>query len=290
MALENHPSIDYLAIGHLACDIAPDGNQLGGTVAYAALTATALNQCVGIVTAIGDDIPLTPIEHLPCVGIRVLKSTTFENRTTPKGRIQTLHHHAPMLHPEMLPSEWYTAPLVHIGPIAHEIDPALLDCFPQAFIGLTPQGWLREWDDAGRVYPSDWPEHTEILPKVQAAVLSLEDVASDEALIRAMAAACPILVITEGAHGARLYVRGVPAYIPTQPVPEIDATGAGDIFATAFFICLHRTGDPFAAAHFATRLASHSVIRPGLTGIPTPEEVHALENTHLLQYAVEHLV
>ena len=37
---------------------------------------------------------------------------------------------------------------------------------------------------------------------------------------------------------------------------EVDATGAGDIFAAAFFWRLYVTRDPWEAARFATHLAS----------------------------------
>jgi sugar/nucleoside kinase (ribokinase family) len=53
----------------------------------------------------------------------------------------------------------------------------------------------------------------------------------------------------------------------------VDATGAGDIFAAAFFIRLYKTRDPWEAARFATLLASHSVTRVGLDGIPTAREI-----------------
>ncbi|HAX70479.1 MAG TPA: hypothetical protein DCY14_12775, partial [Anaerolineae bacterium] len=52
-----------------------------------------------------------------------------------------------------------------------------------------------------------------------------------------------------------------------------DATGAGDIFAAAFFARCVRTRDPWEAARFATQLASYSVTRVGLQGIPTPKEI-----------------
>ncbi|MGZ9224566.1 MAG: ribokinase, partial [Anaerolineales bacterium] len=50
-------------------------------------------------------------------------------------------------------------------------------------------------------------------------------------------------------------------------------TGAGDIFATAFFVRLFTTHDPWEAARFATLLASHTVRRVGLDGIPTAAEI-----------------
>ena len=52
-----------------------------------------------------------------------------------------------------------------------------------------------------------------------------------------------------------------------------DATGAGDVFAAAFFVRLLETRDPWEAARFANRVAAVSVTRPGLQGIPTPTEV-----------------
>ena len=52
----------------------------------------------------------------------------------------------------------------------------------------------------------------------------------------------------------------------------MDATGAGDIFAAAFFFRLHTTRDPWEAARFATLVAANSITRRGLQGIPTPDE------------------
>ncbi|NUM48589.1 MAG: ribokinase [Anaerolineales bacterium] len=238
----------------------------------------ALGQRAGILTAWGEEGLLTPIDHLPRAGLQVAQSTIFENRPTPAGRVQTLHHHAPTLTPDLLPLSWRETPLVHFGPIVHEIDPALLDAFPNAFIGLTPQGWLRQWDKNGHITARPWAA-PEILTKAHAIVLSIEDV-SDEQQIREMAAMCPILIATEGPRGAQLFIQGHPTHIPTVPTPEVDATGAGDIFAATFFIHLHLTGDPFAAAHYATYLASRSVTRRGLLGIPTSSEIQSYLPTH----------
>src|ERR671922_101647 len=53
----------------------------------------------------------------------------------------------------------------------------------------------------------------------------------------------------------------------------VDAPGAGDIFAAAFFIRLLKTRDPWEATRFATLLATCSVTRIGLDGIATPREI-----------------
>jgi sugar/nucleoside kinase (ribokinase family) len=269
------PPLDYLVMGHLSSDRIPDGNTLGGTAAYAALTVAALGHKAGIVTAVGQDVSLSSISHIPRTGIDITQSTTFENRITPAGRNQILHHHAPVLSPKMVPRAWRETPIAHIGPIVHEIDSAMLDIFPSSFIVVTPQGWLRQWDDAGRVSPAEWPEFGKILSKAKATVISAEDVAWSEDRIDEMALVCPILVVTEGVHGARLFVQGSALRIDTAPMEEIDPTGAGDIFAASFFIHLYKSSDPVEAAHFATYLAAHSVTRPGLSGIPTREVIHS---------------
>jgi sugar/nucleoside kinase (ribokinase family) len=53
----------------------------------------------------------------------------------------------------------------------------------------------------------------------------------------------------------------------------VDPTGAGDIFAAAFFVALQRVGDAWTAARFANCIAARSVTRAGLKSTPTPDEI-----------------
>jgi sugar/nucleoside kinase (ribokinase family) len=267
--------IDYLVIGHLTCDITPNGLQMGGTAAYSALTASALGLRVGIVTSRGDEIPVNQLERIPIVNMPTEQSTTFKNIYTPEGRVQYIHHVAPNLDLNIVPDPWRNAPIVHLGPVAQEVEPSLVRYFPGSLIGLTPQGWLRSWDKSGRVHQTEWPEATFVLNQASATVISLEDVDGDENRIEEMAAACRIFVVTENMHGARLYWNGDVRRFPAPETPEVDATGAGDIFAAAFFFRLYTTRDPWESARFATQLASNSINRPGLMSIPTAEEIEA---------------
>jgi sugar/nucleoside kinase (ribokinase family) len=98
-------------------------------------------------------------------------------------------------------------------------------------------------------------------------------VGGDEDRIEAMASATRVLAVTEGPAGARLYWNGDLRRFRAPDREEVDATGAGDIFAAAFFWRLYATRDPWAAARFATHLASFSISRSGLEGIPTQEEI-----------------
>jgi sugar/nucleoside kinase (ribokinase family) len=140
-------------------------------------------------------------------------------------------------------------------------------------VGVTPQGWMRGWDENGSVFAKAWENSEQVLGQVGGVVMSVEDVDRDLELVEWMAHHTRLLCLTEGELGAVLYWNGDRRRFRPPVVEEVDATGAGDIFAAAFFARLHRTRDPWEAARFATHLAAHSVARVGLQGIPTHEEI-----------------
>jgi sugar/nucleoside kinase (ribokinase family) len=265
--------IDYLVIGHLTKDLNPNGAHLGGTAAYAALTAKALGARVGVVTSWAEDLPPGPLETVLIKNILSDTTTTFENIYTEKGRVQVVRDVAPKLDFYNIPEIWRTAPIVHLGPVAQEVEPGLVRHFPSSLIGLTPQGWLRTWNKLGHVRPSEWPEAAFMLEQAGAVVVSLEDVGGDESRIEELASSSRVLAVTEAQYGSRVFWNGDVRRFRPPPVVEIDATGAGDIFAAAFFIRMQSTRDPWEAARFATALSAISVTRAGLDSIPTIDEV-----------------
>jgi len=265
--------VDYLVIGHVARDLTPKGSILGGTAAYSALTARALGLRVGVVTATGDDLSLGPLNGIPFVSIKSVSSTTYENIYSENGRVQYLRAQASRIDISRIPDTWRSTSIIHLGPIANEVDSVLPDSFSPNLLGLTPQGWMRQWDSNGRVSPCEWTNSESALSQAGAVVISREDVNGDDELIEHMAGQTRILVVTEGAAGAVLYWHGDRRRFRAPTVREVDATGAGDIFAAAFFIRLLNTRDPWEATRFATLLASHSVERVGLDGIPTSLEI-----------------
>jgi len=265
--------VDYLVIGHVARDLTPDGPVLGGTVAYSALTAHALGLRVGIVTAAGSDVSLEPLNGIPLISIESESSTTYENIYSENGRVQYLRAQASRIDLERVPEAWKSASIIHLGPIADEVNSVLPKGFSPNLLGLTPQGWMRQWDSNGLVSPREWTGSEAALAQAGAVVLSIEDVNGDGELIEQMSGQTKILVVTEGAAGAVLYWNGDRRRFRAPAVKEADATGAGDIFATAFFVRLLNTRDPWEATRFATLVASHSVERAGLDGIPTPLEI-----------------
>ena len=270
--------VDYLVVGHVAVDItptAPNGVLLGGTVSYAALTARALGLRVGIVTSFAQDAPVQALDGIPLVNVPAEHSTTFENVKTENGRRQTLHHQAAPLTFDHIPQVWRNAPIIHLAPIAQEVESSLAGKFSGSLLGITPQGWMRVWDANGQVTACAWRNSEQVLGQAGAVVLSVEDVNRDLEIVEEMAHRTRILCVTEGEAGSVLHWNGDRRRFRPLVVEEVDGTGAGDIFAAAFFTRYYSTRDPWEAARFATNLAAYSVTRMGLNGIPTAKEIEA---------------
>jgi sugar/nucleoside kinase (ribokinase family) len=105
-------------------------------------------------------------------------------------------------------------------------------------------------------------------------VISLDDVAGDWEVAERWARQTAVLVVTQGAEGCTVFRRGHGArQFLAPPQVEVDPTGAGDVFAAAFFINVYETGDAWGSARFANHVAARSVTRVGLAGVPRPEEV-----------------
>jgi sugar/nucleoside kinase (ribokinase family) len=275
-ALTRPEPIDYLVIGHISKDLTSSGPKMGGTAAYAALTALALGVRVGVVTSWGEELPIGNMRHVAIVNLPTKQSTTFENLYQPTGRSQVLHSTAQEIPIGAIPNLWKSTPIIHLGPIAQEIDPHVASQFPNSLLGITPQGWMRDWDEQGVVHKKNLINQS-ILQNAAVTIISMEDIDENEDKLEELVHASSIFVATEGAKGARVFWNGDVRRVHAPQVEEIDATGAGDIFAAAFFIQYHKTRDPWEAARFANQLAAHSVTRIGLASVPTPTEIqHAI--------------
>lgn len=257
--------IDFLAIGHICYDLVDGGRVVGGAAAYSAMAAQALGCRPAVVTSSAANENWAA--ELPGVPIHVVESpdtTIFENVYQPAGRVQTIHSVAGRLDATNVPPAWTRAPLVLLGPIANEVDPGIIRLFSDSIVGVGPQGWMRRWDERGRVSAVDWADAAAILPLAAVTFIGPEDL-NDLSLIDEYARLANILVVTQGAGGCTVHFRGEQRSFPAPEVTLVDATGAGDIFATAYLLRLHQTrGDYWEAAIFANRVASRSVTRFGL--------------------------
>ena len=269
-------SIDYLMLGSITRDVSASGKySLGGTASYSGLMANTLGSRVGIVSSMSADLNLLPLEKN---GILVARqhsdvTTEYQNIYTDAGRVQYLRKRASSLTFDSVPARWLTAPIVHIGPLANDIDQSITDQFSDAFVGITLQGWLRKWDHDGRITRSAFPKLTEVISKADAVVLSIEDVDGDWDYIERCAAVSKVLVITESDKGATVFGGGKRHQFQAPNVVMKDSTGAGDIFASVFFVLYYHTEDHILAARLAVKLASDSVTREGLKSVPSKVDI-----------------
>jgi sugar/nucleoside kinase (ribokinase family) len=284
---------DFVIIGHITQDLQPDGRlSPGGTVSYAATTAHRLGYRVGVVTSTGPDLDVTqvlPFAEITCQPAAA--TTVFENIYLNGKRKQILHRRAAILDCKQIPSAWKRAPIVHLGPLDQEIDQGVFHCFDsQVLIGVTPQGFLRRWDEQGLVSFTEWTPPASVLRRIKVLVLSEMDVPDPDGLVREWGRWIDIIVVTRAARGASVYHSGGSCTYPARSTREVDPTGAGDVFAAAFLIRLMETGDPCQAAHFANVVASFSIEGPGVTSIPTRRQVEAyLDSVGADQYLIPEL-
>jgi sugar/nucleoside kinase (ribokinase family) len=285
-------SIDFLAIGTVSRDIAtadPAATDyvLGGTVSFAAVTASLLGRKPVILTRAGDDIDLSVLREI--ADVRVLPSsntTTFANLYTPEGRVQYCYTPSPPIAAVDIPPLLRAPHIALLGPLANEVLPEVAAIFDaETIVAAVPQGWMRRLDDDGRVNPTPWSDMASILPHLDALILSKEDIDGELKQVDEFLAYVSLVVLTEYRDGSTVYRRLSDSEVEVVPIPprtanEVDPTGAGDIFATAFLLRLDETGDPLDAARYANVTASFGVEGQGVTGVPRHEDV--------LKYMVEH--
>ena len=283
--------VDLLLVGHVTRDLIGEtprsGWRLGGTVSFAAITALRLGRKPTIITraAQASDLGELPNE-VERIVLPAANTTTFANIYTPEGRVQYCYTPAPPIRADDIPAEYRHPNVVLLGPLVNEIGPDLPSLFDDGtLVVAVPQGWMRIWDETGRVSAKPWTTAEEILPHLDVLVLSLEDIAYDMSRLEQFFKYVPTVVVTEYRDGSTLYQRNaegvtVETKIPPRKANEVDPTGAGDIFATAFLLRLQETGDPVQSARFANITASFGVEHLGVAGIPSREKV--------LEYMAQH--
>lgn len=271
---------DFLAIGHVAKDIVPGGWRLGGTVTHAAVQGQRLGLQAAVVTRSAGDLGLEQL--LPDIQVRRIPSettTTFENRYESGRRIQHVWEQAPPIGPEHVPQEWRRARMVLLGPVLGEVPIGLGRLFSGSLVGYCPQGWLRDVRSDGLVLRRPWARAAS-LRGGDVLVVSEEDVEGDDVALEVWVRDVPVVVVTEGRRGARVHADGRWRHIDAFPQEELDPTGAGDVFATAFMVSLHESGDVAVAARFAAAAASLSVSGAGAVAVPTRDKIEQVLADH----------
>jgi sugar/nucleoside kinase (ribokinase family) len=266
----------FLAVGHVTWDRREGENVLGGSASYATLAALRLGWTAGCLTS-ASPADFEATQDLPGVAafLQPASATTrFEHFYQEDGtREQFLLGRADPIELTPLPDAWRDPEVLLLCPVAGELEGSLAPAFVAGCVGAIAQGWLREVDRAGRVSPRDWahPEHD--LAGVHVLFLSEHDLPRGAEQARNFLDHVPIVACTRGWRGLTLHTRTGALEVPAYPRPEVDPTGAGDVFAAAFLLNYHETEDPLAAAVFGACAASCVVEGVGTASLGDRKEV-----------------
>jgi sugar/nucleoside kinase (ribokinase family) len=177
-----------------------------------------------------------------------------------------------------LPDAWRDPDVLLLGPVAGELGTGVASAFTAGVVGAIAQGWVRGVDRDGNVSAREWTHPAADLAGVHALFLSEHDLPQAHARARELLAWVPIVTVTKGWEGALVYTREGVESVPALPREEVDATGAGDVFAAAFLLRYHERGEVAEAAAFAACAASCVVEGIGTTGLGDRDEVlHRIE-------------
>jgi sugar/nucleoside kinase (ribokinase family) len=284
---------DYLVIGHISADLQPDGSVvLGGTALYSAITAARLGARVAVLTrgvygreVAGMNVPSIESALSEDIASRISIvvqqadiPTTFINVYQADRRVQTLPHWAGPIDLRGIPPHWRNSNVVHLGPIADEVEPRQATGLTSQFVGATPQGWMRDWPrgKGGPVKNIPLRLPGELISRLDCVIVSIEEITYSRDVVEKVGAR-RLGVVTMDRNGARVIAGGKTLELGGYKVNVRDATGAGDVFAAGFFLkASDRTISAETAGKFANAVAALSLQEIGSVGIPTVAEVEKL--------------
>lgn len=262
-----------LAAGHVTWDEVGGRDVLGGAVSYAALAARQLGWDVAVLTSAGPEFD--PARELPGIDVRLqpaARTTRFVNSYADGVRQQRMPARSADLDPGLVPEAWRRPDALLLAPVAGELGPGFAHAFEAAAVGAIAQGYLRATDDDGHVHAARWRDPGADLAGVHLLALSetdLPDGTRPSDLLRYV----PLVAVTRGWRGAALLSREGEQPVASLPRPEVDPTGAGDVFAATLLLRYHETGEPLAAAAFACCAASCVVEGVGASTLGDRAEV-----------------
>lgn len=249
---------DIIVVGHICIDAISLPNRqapytiLGGSAAYASLSARRLGASVSVISKVGGDFPKAYLWWLSQEGIDTKsvsiieqeKTTRFELKYNSDFSTRTLRlaSKAPSITVEDLPNS-PEAKAAHLAPIAGEIQQEVAEKLKRfsEVLSLDPQGLIRTFNDEG-IVAHETLKDKHVLEIVNIYKSSREEIEAVTGLTDLHAAIKAVhdfgvetVIVTMGVKGAVLSINGtvyeIPAYTPDKLV---DPTGAGDAFIGGF--------------------------------------------------------
>ena len=255
----------YLLVGHVSVDeIVGHGSSLGGSILFAAGQADAMRCHVSVVTSCTEATAKVLHQELPShTRLEIERSdsdTRFIFGRSPESGPTAVASRASNI------ASLASGPpqdIIHLAPILGELNPSVFVAARRRrrFVGLTPQGLVREVDSQGKLHLGALPPLCHL--PVDVMVVN-EGEFTELRNVGAFDGFAGLIFCTLGERGASVYKKGIevgrccPAFSATVPKHTI---GAGDVFAAAAFVALARGDDPEHALQVAVSVASTFVQR-----------------------------
>ena len=268
-----------LLVGPVSIDEIAGERRLGGVVSYAASAVAAFGLRARILTIASPGTDLSPLAAFHDLHVVEDSATlTFAFSRTPDGRqLTALARPSRPLTAVDLPHAWRSPAILILGTlIEDDID---LDSFSDiahsaSRVAVATQGLQRHMTPLVTHGPLSNPisliricSHTTSLFRSEREAAQWTD---DQ--VTAILATGAAIVTTHGDRGAEVQRNHDRLQIaPVAFESEIDSTGAGDIFASAFILALHE-GDA-VAGRLAAAFAAASVALRGPGPLPTRAEI-----------------
>ena len=259
---------NYLLIATITNDIYKDSILYGGSGVYSSLTAKNFGLNTLLVTSISEKVDLSFLGDIQILRQHSETTTTFEHTYESGKRVISLKERSNLLSAELIPGMWKSPMIVHVGPLCGEIDPQIVNHFPDSFKVLTAQGLLRAFDKNGKSTFDYQVNAKDIFAMYDIVIFSIEDIEYNWEFADKCANYTPLLVVTTGAKGSTMYFEGKKVSVEGDNLISVDTTGAGDVFSTAYTICYQKTADPLLSARIANKVSAHSLEGVGFNSVP----------------------
>jgi sugar/nucleoside kinase (ribokinase family) len=283
-----------LTAGHVTLDCYSGSYTPGGSAFYSSLIFDHLNLKTALATSFGDDFSFTDrLDGVTLFNKQSEHTTTFEN-TYPidAPRLMLVTNQAHGVEVLKNDNEFLNPDILFLAPVAGEINlNNWLKNINGGIKGAGLQGFLKK---PGSLYlPSanekvhidkpailakrDIEDELHSLSKLDVIFLSVEDAAvhGDKFLIEKLKERVPVVVVTNGEMGAKVFVqgRGSDSFgVGVREMNPVDPTGAGDTFASVFLYSYAMGHSLEQAARQASYASSIVIMYKGADGIKKIDE------------------
>jgi sugar/nucleoside kinase (ribokinase family) len=262
-------------------------SSVGGPPSYAGLLCSRFGFDVVPLTKIGTDFPDDQIVWLARNGLQLRAIDRSATKKTTRFRLVVKDEHRALymlercedLSVDQVQDGHFNASLM--SPLAHEIPQPVFDEVRRRsdFCFLDPQGYVRSFDESGKVYVTPWSDD-KVLGSVDAMKMDLAEAEAitgkgvpREALEKLAQKRVRKAVVTMGGEPALVLDGNRISRVEVPKVKVVDSTGAGDIFAGGLITCFLRSRDFLWSCCFGIAASSMSLTSIALGKVELPRSV-----------------